>query len=274
MTSDPDPDPDTGGRPGPDGGAPEDTSGPGGGGTSGDDARPTPLVLTSQIGGAVFLVLAYWVVVVLLPTSPLTGVGAGVRWAVYSGLVAVLLAALLLLLRGVPGGRTTGAATPFGAATLALYVALLDVMLLLGLTGIVVYTDPLKFALAVGGGALAAFAFGVIVFSTVRVAASLPIVVLFIGLAAFPGAAAVPPEVQEKLLLWMGVILGVSAAAEGATQATKVLGTAQVARTVAARPESDGARLRELTRSITQPAREVGGDLQTTANGNPTLGDV
>lgn len=234
-----------------------------------DPVRTKPLVLGTQLGGAVFLVLTFWVVVVLLPEAPLATGSVLVKVLVGAVLLAVLLAAGYCFRLGK--GSPVEDFSPFGAATLAAYVLLLDVLLALALSGAVRFTTSVKFALAVGGGAVASFVFGVIVFSTIRVAASLPIVVLFIGVVAFPDS--VPAQIRDQLITWMGVILGVSAGAEGATQAAKVIGSAQVSKAVAATSGGDPVAAERLTRSLTRSPQAVGGDLQTTANGNPTYDD-
>ncbi|CUR56661.1 membrane hypothetical protein [metagenome] len=80
-------------------------------------------------------------------------------------------------------------------------------------------TPELKFAVGVGGVALGGFVFAATQFDTIRAAASVPVVLLLIGVATWPGAAdLMEPSVREALIKWMGILLGVNGVAEAGKQ--------------------------------------------------------
>jgi peptidoglycan/LPS O-acetylase OafA/YrhL len=81
-------------------------------------------------------------------------------------------------------------------------------------------TDGQRLAIGVGGGAIASFAFAATQFDTIRAGASVPVVVLLVGVVTWPNAKdLIDPSVQKALITWMGVILGVNGAAEAVQQA-------------------------------------------------------
>ena len=56
-------------------------------------------------------------------------------------------------------------------------------------------------------------------FDTIRAAASVPIVLLLIGVATWPDAGdLMEPSVREALIKWMGILLGVNGVAEAGKQ--------------------------------------------------------
>lgn len=231
-----------------------------------NNERGKSLLLTRpQLAGTALLVMSSWLVIFLLPALPLSAPRA-VHIVAYSIVGAVALACTLGLVMALVNTKLRLIAL-FG------YIALLDILVTFGLTGVVRFTPELKFTLAVGGGALVAFLFGIVVFDTIRVAAALPVVVLFIGVVSYPVDIAAIDEVRTQLIAWMGVILGVTAIVEGTTQAAKVISGAQVSKAIANSAGTDTIAARELKASLTAPPQEAGGDLASTRNGNPTLAD-
>jgi hypothetical protein len=220
-----------------------DDGGAGGGPGEGEATNPLDL-LNGRVGGAVLAVVSFWVVALLIPTTGPTGspgvpVGSWVANLVGTILVVLavgLPAALWSVTRRRPGTATVD---PVGAVVLGLFFLILAAVWWLAAGGIVPFTAETKVALGVGGTALGALAIGLLLFRTMRVAASLPVVVLFIGLVAFPGAKAAVGDLGPTLVTWMGAILGTSAAAEGATQVARVIQRGGVSKAVAnANPSS------------------------------------
>jgi hypothetical protein len=167
------------------------------------------------------------------------------------------IAVFALMLSGLAVGR--GAIGRLDAVCLVAYVLLLDWLLYSAFSGLVAYDASLKFTMAIGGVALVSFVAGIIVFDTLRVAASLPIVILFIGIASDPAGFAAGEDVRSQLIIWMGGVLGLSTAAEGLTQWIKIRGDANVKTAVAtAIPDNPGMAAR--TNMALAPA-DIGGDL-------------
>jgi hypothetical protein len=76
-----------------------------------------------------------------------------------------------------------------------------------------------RMALGVGGAAMVGFVFAATQLTTMRVAASVPVVLLLVGMTTWPDAKTlVDPGIQKALITWMGVILGVNGVAEAANQ--------------------------------------------------------
>ena len=83
----------------------------------------------------------------------------------------------------------------------------------------VTVSADVKFAAGVGGVALGGFVFAATQFDTIRAAASVPVVLLLIGVATWPGAEGLmDPSLREALITWMGVILSINGVAEAAKQ--------------------------------------------------------
>lgn len=123
-----------------------------------------------------------------------------------------------------------------------------------GLSGKIDLSVGERFAIATGGVALASFVVGLVRFDTVKAAASLPIVVLFIALAAWPeGSAQMDDDVQQTLLIAMGTILGITTLGESLQQAATSRANATVkAAEIAARATSGASVTRskgDLTRT-------------------------
>lgn len=78
-------------------------------------------------------------------------------------------------------------------------------------------------AVGVGSAALAGFVFAVARFDTLRAAASVPVVILLVGVVVWPGAGElIADDVRQAIITWMGVIL----AANGVSEAAKQIGEA------------------------------------------------
>lgn len=229
------------------------------------ERRSSPLFTRYQLAGVALLVMSSWIAIFLLPEHSLNA-PRPIQSLAYV-IVGLVVAACVWFLIVAMVGRKARSAALFG------YVALLAILLLFGLLGVVSFTAQLKFTLAVGGGAVVAFLLGIVVFDTLRVAAALPVVVLFIGVVTFPVDIAAIGEIRTQLITWMGVILGVSAVAESATQAAKVISSGQVAKAIANSADGNTTKAESLRASLTAMPQESGGDLVSTRNGNPTLTD-
>jgi hypothetical protein len=216
-----------------------------------------PSFLNGGTAVAVFFGLIYWITVYTLPDPMDVGVNSlkrTIALGILYGLIAVFGLTLTMM------GRGKGNIGRLQAVCLVAYVLTLDWLLASAYFRIVNYRPEVKFALAIGGLAVASFIYGTIAFDTIRAAASLPIVVLFIGLAAASNGLTIDPEIKKQLILWMGVILGANAVSEAANQGAKVVSAGKVSTAVAGStdsPEEAGEKQRQLTSEI----KAIGGDL-------------
>jgi hypothetical protein len=201
------------------------------------------------IAAGVLGAVTYWVTVLVLPASDRNGLGQGSRWVVGLLGVALVLAALAAFF--VPDRVKIAVAGRIG---LLVGGALVIVAAVGVMNRPLALADDLRFALGVGGVALASLLLGLARFDTIRAVASVPIVVLFIGLVTWPKVDDLITEtVQSNLITWMGIILGVSAVGEAAKQVAQVGAEGKVA--AAAATARDGGDL------YTVALREPPGDL-------------
>ncbi len=238
--------------------APDDGAGGQGGG---DDKRPGAGVTfpSGRTALAVFVALTYWVTVYSLPEAPVGAMSPHFGW-LFAGIAVFGLSLSLLAV----GRRRVGRVT---AVCVVAYVLLLDWLLASAFFAVVPYSPELKFTLAIGGIALASFIVGIVVFDTLRVAASLPIVILIIGLATAPSGFLGGSDLRSQLIMWMGIILGASAVAEGVNQGAKIIGASRVTQAIAA-AQTDAGKAGALQRSLAPRVAHIGGDL------GPALGDA
>jgi hypothetical protein len=196
--------------------------------------------------------IGYWVIMLALPSSDEDGFGTAGKWVLgLSGAAIALGGAYLITLwkTGPLSGtaraerKARKAGTPVAGAddrpTMTKRFALGFPLIVFGLTltmlsflstNSISLGEGRRFALAVGGIAIAGLLVGLTRFDTIRAAASLVIVILFIGLATFPGARdLIGEEVAKSLILWMGIVLGVNTVAEVTNQVTQQRGEARVA---------------------------------------------
>ncbi|MEU7815648.1 hypothetical protein [Pseudonocardia sp. NPDC049154] len=260
------PDPAPGAAPGAaQGAAPGPASGaaPGGGvggQGGGDGKRPGADVMfpSGRTALAVFVALTYWVTVYSLPEPPVGPTSPHFGW-LFAGIAVFGLSLSLLAV----GHRRV---SRVAAVCVVAYVLLLDWLLVSAFFAVVPYSPELKFTLAIGGIALASFIVGIVVFDTLRVAASLPIVILIIGLATAPSGFLGGSDLRGQLIMWMGIILGASAVAEGVNQGAKIIGASRVTQAIAA-AQTDADKAGALQRSLAPRVAHIGGDL------GPALGD-
>ncbi|OXM69805.1 hypothetical protein CF165_09920 [Amycolatopsis vastitatis] len=226
------------------------------------DHSPSDLILTGTVGGAVLLTVVFWAVVLLLPEAKPATVSIGI-WIV-AGVLFVLAAAgsgLAFLNRR---SSKTDKITVVGALSLLGFCSLLGFLIVGTNTGFITVTPILKYALAVGGTALASFVVGLVLFDTIRAAASVPIVVLFLGTATFPAPLPALAEIRPTLITWMGVIIGAAAIAESANQIAGKIQQSKVAQTVITTAGSPGLQKPgELRSVVEQIVAAEPGDLAT-----------
>jgi FtsH-binding integral membrane protein len=172
---------------------------------------------------AAFVTVTYWVSVLALPER-------GNPWPIWLRWVTGLVGLALLILgptRIWKGLQKTGAEereergqhVALGGAILLVGVILV-VLAFLTSVPLVLKVDN-RFAIGVGGAALAGFAFALSLFDSMRAAASIPIVILLIGVVVWPEASTLVEEsVKQAVITWMGVIL----AANGIAEASKQIG--------------------------------------------------
>jgi hypothetical protein len=155
---------------------------------------------------AVLGVVTYWVVVLSLPDKGPSWHGAlRIAFGVVGGLLFVL--GIILAAREKP---------QFVGLSLVGVVLFIVTMV----TGHNLdLTEAKRFAIGVGGTALAGLVFGVVRFDTIRAAAAVPVVVLLIGVVTWPGAKdLVSDDVRTEIIKWMGILLAASGVAEAAKQ--------------------------------------------------------
>lgn len=236
------------------------------GGGSIPPQQSSMLVINGDVGAAILTAVAFWVVVILLPEQKPDRIAATV-WLVCALLAVVAIAGFLVAF--MTRGRTdTNRVTMPGAVTLFAYCLLLSFLILGSNTGFITMAPVLKFALAVGGTALASFVVGLLLFDTIRAAASVPIVVLFIGTATLPAPLPELASIRPTLITWMGVIIGATAVAESATQIARTIQRGRVAQSVVTaagpagleNPQGLGASVQEIITSMP-------GDLQRNPQG-------
>lgn len=166
-----------------------------------------------------FIAVAYWVMVLVLPEK-------GNPWPTQLRAAVGLVGVALLLLsaykvwRGFDqSGGERGEAVAFGGVILVVGLILVVLSFLTSLPLDLKVSH--RFAIGVGGAALAGFAFAISLFDSMRAAASVPIVILLIGVVVWPEASTLVEEsVKQAVITWMGVIL----AANGIAEASKQIG--------------------------------------------------
>jgi hypothetical protein len=221
---------------------------------TGDERRAGDVAfLNGRTALAVFVAMTYWVTVYSLPQPPVAPTPPHFGW-LFGGIAVFGLSLSLLAV----GRRRIGRLT---AVCVVAYVLLLDWLLFSAFFAVVPYPPELKFTLAIGGIALASFIVGVVVFDTLRVAASLPIVILIIGLATAPSGFLGGSDLRGQLIMWMGIILGASAVAEGVNQGAKIIGASRVTQAIAAVQTDDPAKADAFQRSLAPRVSHIGGDL-------------
>jgi MFS family permease len=221
-------------------------------------------LLNGAVGGAVLLVLAFWIVVILLPEHALTS-WPWPLWMIALLLGFLVLASLAVTILALFKRQGMPAEMDFRAAiALFGYFLLLEFLIVGTSTGFISMTPVARFALAIGGTALASFVLGLLLFDTVRAAASVPIVVLFIGTATFPAPLPELSAIRPSLITWMGIIIGAAAVTEGANQIAGTIQRAQVAKAIMGATTGDTARNapEAVQHSISEIARMAPGDLQ------------
>lgn len=170
-----------------------------------------------QSASAALVGVLFWIAAVCLPRSvdpwPLW-----VKWLEPLVALAFALAGVWVFAREFKKSSSNRSQGVFLGVFLVFAGVILVVAFLSGRNG---YTldDGQRLAIGVGGGAVASFAFAATQFDTIRAGASVPVVVLLIGVVTWPGAKdLIDPSVQKALITWMGVILGVNGAAEAVQQ--------------------------------------------------------
>ncbi|MET8847524.1 hypothetical protein [Amycolatopsis sp. NPDC004625] len=218
-------------------------------------------LLNGAVGGAILLAVVFWVVVVLLPEGKPASVSIGV-WVILAALAVLSLTGFVLVRLSRRHPERESIALP-GAMSLFGFCLLLGFLIGGTNTGLVVIDPITKFAIVVGGTALASFVFGLLLFDTIRAAASVPIVVLFICTATFPAPLPELAAIRPTLITWMGVILGAAALTEGANQIAGTIRSTRVAQAVVEKAgENSLASDQDLPSVVRQGFRTEPGDLR------------
>jgi hypothetical protein len=190
------------------------------------DSKATGPLITVEAALMALVAVGFWTFVITLDPDP-DGLGLPLL-AILGFFGLVIFAAACWQLRYLVFSKSSEAHDP-GWSPVAVVIGILMVVAAFGLKGSITLTEGQRFAIATGGVAIAAFVIGLLRFDTVKAAASLPIVVLFIGLAAWPsGATNMDPDVQQTLITAMGAILGIAAVGEAVQQATNNIANARV----------------------------------------------
>lgn len=158
--------------------------------------------------------VAYWVIVLAIPSE-------GAEWPAFIRWTIGLVGGVLVL---------AGAAGIL-VSILRSKMKEIGLFALLGLGGVVLFivglvtgnrldlTDGRRLAIGVGGIALAGLVYGVTRFDTIRAAASVPIIMLLIGVATWPDATTlIGTDVRTEIIKWTGVVLAAAGAGEAAKQ--------------------------------------------------------
>jgi hypothetical protein len=171
-----------------------------------------------QSASAALIAVLFWIAAVCLPDS----VDAWPGWVKVLELMVALgfaIAGISVFVREIQNKSDTRGQGVFLGVFLAFAAVMLVVAFINGRNGFTL-DDGQRLAIGVGGGAIASFAFAATQFDTIRAGASVPVVVLLIGVVTWPDAKdLIDPSVQKALITWMGVILGVNGAAEAVQQA-------------------------------------------------------
>ena len=230
-------------------------------GELGDRLTDTSTFLTPKTAVAVLLALTYWVTVFVLPTPGKQVGQTGTRIVVPEWVpVSVIVVAgvvLGLLIIGVWRKKFDKVVT----LCVVGFFFLISLLFVSAFNEWIPYTMQIKFAIGVGGTAIASFVCGIVVYNTLRVAASLPIVILLIGLATFPAGFAAGDDLRGQIILWMGGILGIATVTEGITQAVRIRGSADVRSEVVKASPTDGEAIARMGRALTSDIANIGGDL-------------
>ncbi len=174
-----------------------------------------------------FVAVAWWVLILALPEEEKFTDNSRTAMAIAGG-VLIAVGVAVMLFRLIHKGSSPA---PFELGLYGLMIVI-GICLLAAAwftANTLSVSQAGRFTLGVGGLAIAAFAYGVINLSTIRAAASLPIVILFIGVAAWPDVRKVmPDDVREQLIGWMGVIIVGTGAVEAAERAVTAFARAKV----------------------------------------------
>lgn len=170
-----------------------------------------------QIAAAVLVGVTYWIILLALPDEG-SEWEAWVRWVFnWGGLVVLVVGGIAGILWLISKWGWAGA-----LSLICLFVG--AVAMIVGQITInrLNLDDPTRFAIGVGGLALAGLIFGLIRFDTIRAAVSIPAAVLVIGVTTWPDAEAiVGSDVRTSIIQWMGILLGANGVAEAVTQAAQ-----------------------------------------------------
>lgn len=179
-----------------------------------------------QSASAALIAVLFWIAAVCLPGT----VGAWTTWVqilVFAAAAVFGIAGVGVFVRAFlahDAGSLRGQSIFLGVF-LAFACVLLIVAWVNGHNGFTI-TDGQRLAIGVGGGAIASFAFAATQFDTIRAGASVPVVVLLIGVVTWPDAKDhIDPSVQKAIIGWMGAILGLNGVSEAAQQAVTARAT-------------------------------------------------
>jgi hypothetical protein len=170
-----------------------------------------------QASLAAFIATLYWVMVIALPTT-------GDPWPVLLRWGVGILGGVLIvwgILGAARGLGLTGddKAERFALCALIIIIGVVLIILAFITSHVLEVTPARRMAVGVGGAALAGFVFAVGRFDTLRAAASVPVVILLIGVVVWPEASdLIDDSIRQAVITWMGVILAANGAAEAAKQ--------------------------------------------------------
>jgi hypothetical protein len=178
-----------------------------------------------QTAIAAGLALGYWVVVLAIPRTAKAWHDV-LRLAI--GLLGIVLVvvAVALLIAGIWWQRVRNQR---GVLVLLGLVGILLSIIALSTNQAMNFTPERRFAVGVGGLAIAGLAFGITRFDSVRAAASVPAAVLVVGAATWPGATElVAEDFRPEVVKWMGILLAANGVAEAAKQVGEAKAKSQV----------------------------------------------
>lgn len=207
--------------------------------------------------------LVYWIAALLVP----------LRWDLWVGLL-IFGTTVAVLQKQTRGNRRLSEIwlLAWGLLGLALFLNVLT-----DWWQVEVLADDVRVSLALGGTAVVVLAGAAGRYISVKAAASMVIVVLFIGLVAFPALSdTLDEDLVKSLVGWMAGILGVVALAEAAENGKKAqesanatTGTIASLSAAAQSPNVNAVQTQQLVNRMTEVA--LPGD--STSNGNPLPSD-
>jgi hypothetical protein len=191
-------------------------------------------MLTNNLVGNVTAIVVPWILLLLAPilvipaSTPSVDRAGQNLWPQYKwriSAIGVLIAlsvgaAVWILASENPSQR-------FNGIMFAIFLAVLVIVLGCAICGVfagepsstesktIGIGPAVLFGITAGMFSLAGFAIGLGLFADIKSATAIPVVILFVMTAVHPYAKSIDEPIRKQLIQWMGIILGLSAVADG-----------------------------------------------------------